>query len=133
MINILSGGGYVWEIYCKDLLRVAFLQLILEHDAEYIHMFCICIQTIPVFEFGKEKAHLLCALSEVFLLYFLQNFTQYIPLSVFELELWLGNPCIYVLDCSAAGMIVKAFGEVCYFWFGTREFIRGYYNQLGET
>ncbi len=45
--------------------------------------------------------------------YFLQNFTQYIPLSVYELESWLGNPCIYVFDCSAAGMIVNAFCEVC--------------------
>ncbi|KAG0604073.1 hypothetical protein M758_10G142500 [Ceratodon purpureus] len=42
---------------------------------------------------------------------FNKNFTQYIPLSVYELELWLGNPCIYVFDCSAAGMIVKAFSE----------------------
>ncbi|XP_024397087.1 regulatory-associated protein of TOR 1 isoform X2 [Physcomitrium patens] len=42
---------------------------------------------------------------------FNKTFTQYIPLSVYELESWLGNPSIYVLDCSAAGMIVKAFCE----------------------
>jgi hypothetical protein len=42
----------------------------------------------------------------------LQSFTQYIPLSVYELESWLGNPSIYVFDCSAAGMIVNAFCEV---------------------
>ncbi|KAG0566271.1 hypothetical protein M758_7G048400 [Ceratodon purpureus] len=42
---------------------------------------------------------------------FNKNFTQYIPLSVYELESWLGNPSIYVLDCSAAGMIVNAFCE----------------------
>lgn len=42
---------------------------------------------------------------------FNKNFTQYIPLSVYELESWLGNPCIYVFDCSAAGMIVNAFCE----------------------
>ncbi|XP_024383773.1 regulatory-associated protein of TOR 1 isoform X3 [Physcomitrium patens] len=42
---------------------------------------------------------------------FNKNFTQYIPLSVYDLELWLGNPSIYVFDCSAAGMIVNAFCE----------------------
>lgn len=41
-----------------------------------------------------------------------QHFTQYIPLSVYELESWLGNPSIYVFDCSAAGMVVNAFCEV---------------------
>jgi regulator-associated protein of mTOR len=43
---------------------------------------------------------------------FNKSFTQYIPLSVYELESWLGNPSIYVFDCSAAGMIVNAFCEV---------------------
>ncbi|CAM6047767.1 unnamed protein product, partial [Sphagnum compactum] len=42
---------------------------------------------------------------------FNKSFTQYIPLSVYELESWLGNPSIYVFDCSAAGMIVNAFCE----------------------
>lgn len=45
----------------------------------------------------------------------MQHFTQYIPLSVYELESWLGNPSIYVFDCSAAGMIVNAFCEVSFF------------------
>lgn len=43
---------------------------------------------------------------------FLQSYTQYIPLSVYDLELWLGTPSIYVFDCSAAGVIVNAFCEV---------------------
>ncbi|KAG0616749.1 hypothetical protein M758_5G139500 [Ceratodon purpureus] len=42
---------------------------------------------------------------------FNKHFTQYIPLSVYELESCLGNPSIYVFDCSAAGMIVEAFCE----------------------
>jgi regulator-associated protein of mTOR len=42
----------------------------------------------------------------------LQTYTQYIPLSVYELESWLGTPSIYVLDCSAAGLIVNALCEV---------------------
>ena len=41
-----------------------------------------------------------------------QTYTQYIPLSVYELESWLGTPSIYVFDCSSAGMILNAFCEV---------------------
>lgn len=40
---------------------------------------------------------------------FNKSYTQYIPLSVYELESWLGTPSIYVFDCSVAGMIVNAF------------------------
>lgn len=36
-------------------------------------------------------------------------YTQYIPLSVHDLQMWAGAPSIYVLDCSAAGMVVNAF------------------------
>lgn len=42
---------------------------------------------------------------------FNKSYTQYIPLSIYELESWLGTPSIYVFDCSAAGMIVNAFIE----------------------
>ncbi|KAL2653954.1 hypothetical protein R1flu_022082 [Riccia fluitans] len=42
---------------------------------------------------------------------FNKSYTQYIPLSVYELESWLGTPSIYVFDCSAAGMIINAFCE----------------------
>jgi hypothetical protein len=63
------------------------------------------------FKFSKERNNS-CLRKLISLLCFLQNFTQYIPLSVYELESWLGNPSIYVFDCSAAGMIVNAFCEV---------------------
>ena len=33
----------------------------------------------------------------------LQNYTQYIPLSVYDLQAWMGSPSIYVYDCSHAG------------------------------
>ena len=35
------------------------------------------------------------------------RYTQYIPLSIYELQAWLGTPAIYVLDCSAAGFIIN--------------------------
>lgn len=40
---------------------------------------------------------------------FNRNYTQYIPISLFDLQTWLGAPCIYVWDCSSAGNIVTNF------------------------
>jgi len=40
---------------------------------------------------------------------FNSSYTQYIPLSVDDLQVWLGNPAIYVFDCSGAGVIVQKF------------------------
>ena len=39
---------------------------------------------------------------------FNSRYTQYIPLSVYELQAWLGTPAIYVLDCSAAGLVINS-------------------------
>ncbi|KAL6520870.1 Regulatory-associated protein of TOR 1 [Orobanche gracilis] len=38
-----------------------------------------------------------------------KSYTQYIPLTVRDLDSWLKTPSIYVFDCSAAGFIVNAF------------------------
>ncbi|CAG8664906.1 6271_t:CDS:2, partial [Racocetra persica] len=40
---------------------------------------------------------------------FNKHFTQYIPVSLGDLQSWLGSPCIYVFDCSAAGNILESF------------------------
>lgn len=40
-----------------------------------------------------------------------QAYTQYIPLSIYDLQSWMGSPSIYVYDCSNAGMIVKLFNQ----------------------
>lgn len=42
---------------------------------------------------------------------FLQNYTQYIPLSIYDLQTWMGSPSIFVYDCSNAGLIVKSFKQ----------------------
>ncbi|AQK56955.1 Regulatory-associated protein of TOR 1 [Zea mays] len=42
---------------------------------------------------------------------FNKSYTQYIPLPITDLDSWLKAPSIYVFDCSAAGIIVKAFLE----------------------
>lgn len=38
-------------------------------------------------------------------------YTQYIPLSVYDLQTWMGAPSIYVYDCSSAGIIVELFRQ----------------------
>jgi regulator-associated protein of mTOR len=43
---------------------------------------------------------------------FNKSYTQYIPLSIFDLQSWTGTPAIYVFDCSAAGLIVDAFSNI---------------------
>ena len=40
---------------------------------------------------------------------FNKSYTQYLPLSVFDLLTWTGAPAIYVLDCSGAGHVINAF------------------------
>lgn len=40
---------------------------------------------------------------------FNRTYTQYIPLSVYDLQSWMGSPSIYLYDCSSAGIIVKSF------------------------
>ncbi|XP_025419661.1 regulatory-associated protein of mTOR isoform X2 [Sipha flava] len=42
---------------------------------------------------------------------FNRAYTQYIPLSIYDLQSWMGSPSIYVYDCSNAGMIVKLFNQ----------------------
>lgn len=40
---------------------------------------------------------------------FNKTYTQYIPVSLSDLQSWLGSPCLYVFDCSAAGNIISNF------------------------
>lgn len=40
---------------------------------------------------------------------FNRSYTQYIPLSLYDLQQWMGTPAIYVYDCSNAGIILETF------------------------
>ncbi|RUP46954.1 hypothetical protein BC936DRAFT_146332 [Jimgerdemannia flammicorona] len=42
---------------------------------------------------------------------FNKNYTQYIPVSLFDVQGLLGSPVIYVWDCSAAGNIIQSFNR----------------------
>ena len=41
--------------------------------------------------------------------YFNRNYTQYIPVSLYDLQSWLAGPSIYVLDVSHAGNVIMNF------------------------
>ena len=40
---------------------------------------------------------------------FNRNYTQYIPVSIQEVQVWLGSPGVYIWDCSAAGHLLQNF------------------------
>ena len=40
---------------------------------------------------------------------FNRNYTQYIPVSLYDLQAWLGAPSLFVYDCSHAGNIISNF------------------------
>ncbi|KAG2035660.1 raptor N-terminal caspase like domain-containing protein [Suillus americanus] len=40
---------------------------------------------------------------------FNRNYTQYIPVSLMEVQTWLGSPGVYIWDCSAAGHLLSNF------------------------
>lgn len=42
---------------------------------------------------------------------FNKNYTQYIPVSLQEVQSWLISPCVYIWDCSAAGHLLSSFNK----------------------
>lgn len=42
---------------------------------------------------------------------FNRTITQYIPLSLYDLQSWMGSPSVYVWDCNCAGTIVNMFSR----------------------
>lgn len=42
---------------------------------------------------------------------FNRGYTQYIPISLYDLQTWVGAPCIHVYDCNSAGNIISNFKE----------------------
>lgn len=44
---------------------------------------------------------------------FNKNYTQYIPLSIYDLQSWMGAPSVYVFDCHNAERIIRAYFQFC--------------------
>ncbi|KAK0233895.1 raptor N-terminal caspase like domain-containing protein [Armillaria fumosa] len=42
---------------------------------------------------------------------FNRNYTQYIPVSLQDIQNWLGSPGVYIWDCSAAGHLLQNFNQ----------------------
>ena len=42
---------------------------------------------------------------------FNKSYTQYIPLSLYDLQTWVGFPAIFIFDCSVAGQILFSFKQ----------------------
>ncbi|KAF2757428.1 hypothetical protein EJ05DRAFT_476686 [Pseudovirgaria hyperparasitica] len=42
---------------------------------------------------------------------FNRNYTQYIPISLYDLQTWIGAPSLFVYDCSDAGTIISNFNR----------------------
>ncbi|XP_064637530.1 regulatory-associated protein of mTOR-like isoform X2 [Lineus longissimus] len=42
---------------------------------------------------------------------FNKSYTQYIPLSIYDLQTWMSSPSIYVYDCSNASIILESFKQ----------------------
>ena len=40
---------------------------------------------------------------------FAKHYTHYMPVSLSDLRSWLGDPSIYILDCSGAGALLEHF------------------------
>lgn len=43
---------------------------------------------------------------------FFKNYTHYMPVTAMELKSWLGEPAMFVIDCSGAGTLIPHFVEI---------------------
>jgi regulator-associated protein of mTOR len=43
---------------------------------------------------------------------FNRNFTQYVPVSIYDLHTWMGTPVVFVFDCSGAGALLEVFSQI---------------------
>lgn len=58
------------------------------------------------------KSHDLSLFTKFLTLHFVfQSYTQYIPLSIYDLQTWMGSPSIFVYDCNNAGLILDTFNQ----------------------
>lgn len=64
---------------------------------------------IPVFHYNGHGVPRPTQNGEIWV--FNRTYTQYIPLSIYDLQTWMGAPSIYVWDCSNAGVIVNSFNN----------------------
>ena len=72
-----------------------------------IHVLSFLVKTMQIKFLHYSESCPLCAASQSVrvVLSSSQNYTQYIPLSLYDLQAWMGSPSIYIFDCSNAGTV----------------------------
>lgn len=85
-------------------------KLSLDPNVEDAKRFCISLRRSAkderiLFHYNGHGVPRPTASGEIWV--FNRGYTQYIPVSLYDLQSWLGAPCIFVYDCHAAGFIVS--------------------------
>lgn len=92
-------------------LRTRYKQL-LDPCVEDVKRFCNTLRRNAkeeriLFHYNGHGVPQPTALGEIWV--FNRGYTQYIPISLYDLQTWLGAPVIFVYDCNSAGNIVHNF------------------------
>lgn len=86
-----------------SLFNFHFLNFLFHNLSLFLHIYINHnLSMCPFFSFNLLHNILSCH-KFYFLQLFFKSYTQYIPLSIYDLQTWMGSPSIYVYDCSNAG------------------------------
>lgn len=93
----------------------ALYKLALDQTDEELRNLCISLRRAArseraLFHFNGHGVPRPTANGEIWV--FNKNYTQYIPISLYDLNSWLGAPAIYVFDCSGAGILLEALQQI---------------------
>ena len=104
-------GKKLQEQYETLSIRTRYKQY-LDPSVEETKKFCISLRRNAkderiLFHYNGHGVPLPTPSGEMWV--FNKNYTQYIPISLYEVQSWLISPCLYVFDCSHAGNIIHNF------------------------
>ena len=112
--KIMEQIGKALQSHYETLsIRIRYKQF-LDPSVEEVRRCCVTLRKNAkdervLFHYNGHGVPLPTPSGEVW--YFNRNYTQYIPVSLYDLQLWLGGPSIYVLDASHAGNVLANFGR----------------------
>ncbi|KAL8708095.1 MAG: hypothetical protein Q9220_006948 [cf. Caloplaca sp. 1 TL-2023] len=104
-------GKRLQEQYESLSIRVRYKQY-LDPSVEETKKFCTSLRRNAkderiLFHYNGHGVPLPTPSGEIWV--FNRNYTQYIPVSLYDLQVWLGAPSLFVFDCSNAGNIIANF------------------------
>ncbi|MCJ1349391.1 hypothetical protein MMC31_007631 [Peltigera leucophlebia] len=104
-------GKKLQEQYESLSIRVRY-KVFLDPSVEETRKFCQSLRRNAkderiLFHYNGHGVPLPTQSGEIWV--FNKNYTQYIPVSLYDLQAWLGAPSLYVFDCSHAGNIILNF------------------------